>query len=109
MGFIHSVDMVSHQFEQPNLKETVRNAMAMAQIRPKNLFLEITESTLMNDSDSSAKTLSNLKIFDEGVETNEQRRFLCQKWRDWIQGFLFSPPVLENENPGLVEKYGLTF
>jgi hypothetical protein len=41
MGFIHSVDMVSHQFEQPNLKETVRNAMAMAmaQIRPENLLL----------------------------------------------------------------------
>lgn len=33
----------------------------------------------------------NLKVVAEGVESNEQRRFLCQERCDWLQGFLFSP------------------
>ena len=164
-----SVNLASHQFEQPNLKEKVRKILLAAQIRPENLLLEITESTLMRDSHSSAKTLANLheigvrfaiddfgtgysslnclkgfplyalkidrsfvkdipsdaddiaivkaiiavarslrlKVVAEGVETDEQRRFLCQERCDWLQGYLFSPPVPQNEIPGLSKIYGL--
>jgi diguanylate cyclase (GGDEF)-like protein len=164
-----SVNLSSQQFEQPNLKEKVCNALAAAQISPKSLLLEITESTLMRNSESSAKTLANLhemglrfsiddfgtgysslgylkrfplyalkidrsfvkdipsdaddiaivkaiiamasslklKVVAEGVETDEQSRFLCQQGCDWLQGYLFSPPVPQNEIPDIVNRHGL--
>lgn len=39
-----------------------------------------------------AKNLK-LKVVAEGVENNEQLRFLCQQQCDHIQGFLFSKPI----------------
>lgn len=166
-----SVNLSSHQFEQPDLKNTVQEALSEAQLGPKYLLLEITESTLMMNSDTSAETLANLhglgvrfaiddfgtgysslgylkrfqlyalkidrsfikdipsnaddiaivkaiiamasslklKVVAEGVETDEQRRFLCQERCDWMQGFLFSAPVPPIEIPALIKSHGLSF
>ena len=166
-----AVNLSGHQFEQPDLKETVSSAMAAARVGPGNLLLEITESTLMKHSDSSVKTMSGLrdigvklaiddfgtgysslsylkrfplyelkidrsfvkdvtsdrddiaivtaiigmahslklKVVAEGVETDKQREFLCREGCDWLQGYLFSPPVPASEIPALAASYGSVF
>ena len=43
-----------------------------------------------------------LEVTAEGVETQEQRSFLEAAGCDYLQGFLFSKPVSENEVPALL-------
>ena len=39
----------------------------------------------------------NMKIIAEGVQTEEQLKFLQEQECDWMQGYLFSPPVPGDE------------
>jgi EAL domain-containing protein (putative c-di-GMP-specific phosphodiesterase class I) len=50
-----------------------------------------------------------LKVVAEGVETDEQREFLCHEGCEWLQGFLFSPPVPASAIPALAASYGSVF
>ena len=50
-----------------------------------------------------AKSLK-MNIIAEGVQTVEQATFLQENGCDWIQGYLISPPVPENELIWLLEE-----
>ena len=45
----------------------------------------------------------NLKVVAEGVETDEQLTFLKKVGCDYVQGYLFSKPVPEDEMKRLIE------
>jgi diguanylate cyclase (GGDEF)-like protein/PAS domain S-box-containing protein len=60
-----SVNLSARQFEQKNLKEAVHRILGETGVDPSLIEFEITESLLMNDPESAARTLISLK--DSGV------------------------------------------
>lgn len=56
-----TVNLSSLQFSQQNLLEVVKRALRETQLDPRHLELEITESSLMQDADSTVRTLNMLK------------------------------------------------
>jgi EAL domain-containing protein (putative c-di-GMP-specific phosphodiesterase class I) len=56
-----SVNLSARQFQDPALLDTVRRALSAAQLNPRRLKLEITESTVMRDAESAIATLRELK------------------------------------------------
>lgn len=56
-----SVNISARQFEQKGLVETIEAATARTCLEPRFLEVEITESTIMNDSQSAQKVLGQLK------------------------------------------------
>lgn len=56
-----SVNVSAMQFAQPRLLESVRDALARTTLRPEALMLEITESSLMQDAESTAGMLRALR------------------------------------------------
>jgi EAL domain-containing protein (putative c-di-GMP-specific phosphodiesterase class I) len=56
-----SVNLSGHQLIDPELPGTVADALRVSGLEPDRLCLEITESVLMNDADSSVRTLESLK------------------------------------------------
>ncbi|MCB1959673.1 MAG: GGDEF domain-containing response regulator [Rhodocyclaceae bacterium] len=63
-GFTHmkvSVNVSAMQFGQPRLLETVRDALARSSLSPASLMLEITESSLMENAESTAGMLRALR------------------------------------------------
>ncbi len=56
-----SVNISAIQFRQPGFAATVRRALEETQLDPRLLELELTESTLMDNSDEAAKILLALK------------------------------------------------
>ena len=79
--------------------------------RLKNLNIDIIkiDQSFINSINSSQQddvfinsiiTLAgqlNLTVVAEGVETNEQKEYLCNINCDIIQGYLFSRPISEND------------
>src|SRR5690242_2704490 len=61
-----AVNLSPLQFKDPRLLQSVRDALAQAGLEPEWLELEITESELMEDSDSTLATLKALR--DLGVQ-----------------------------------------
>ncbi len=61
-----SVNLSARQFEQKNLKGTVRQILRDAKVDPSLIEFEITESLLMNDPERAARTLHSLK--ESGVK-----------------------------------------
>ena len=150
-----AVNISAHQFQKPNLVQTVAQILAETGLDPKHLELELTESAVMKNPESAIATLRELKsmglqisiddfgtgysslsylkrfpldilkidqsfmrdatkdpndaaivraiitlahslnlvVIAEGVETEEQLRFLRHLGCDEMQGFLFSRPV----------------
>ncbi len=150
-----SVNIASQQFQQENFIQIITNAVNIAGISTSDLMLEITESTLMQKTDTTSKklhevtamgvqlsiddfgtgysSLSYLKRFPiqaikidysfvkeiitnpddaaiveaiismasslklevvaEGVETEEQLKFLREQGCKVVQGYLFSRPL----------------
>ena len=64
-GLRVSVNVASQQFHQPGFAATVRGAVEEAGIHPGGLGLEITESSLLEDLDTTMATIQTLK--DLGV------------------------------------------
>lgn len=56
-----SVNLSVKQFSQPNLIETIDQILAETQLPTRCLKLEITESAIMENSDSAAKILDQLR------------------------------------------------
>jgi diguanylate cyclase (GGDEF)-like protein len=56
-----SVNLSARQFEQKNLKGTVRQILRDTKVDPSLIEFEITESLLMNDPERAARTLHSLK------------------------------------------------
>ncbi len=56
-----AVNLSARQFRDPGLVERVRRVMADTGLDPRHLELEITESTVMQDSEAAAGTLHALK------------------------------------------------
>ncbi|MEU4242677.1 EAL domain-containing protein [Actinoplanes sp. NPDC026619] len=61
-----SINLSARQFQEPDLVDTVRDALADSGIRPHLVVLEITESLLMKDVDATVVTLNELR--DLGVQ-----------------------------------------
>ena len=61
-----SVNVSSRHFSESNLYESVRAAVSAVNIPPEALRLEITESSLLDDTQSAIRTLNQLKAL--GVE-----------------------------------------
>ena len=61
-----SVNLSARQFEQKNLKGTVREILRDTKVDPSLIEFEITESLLMNDPEGAARTLHDLK--ESGVQ-----------------------------------------
>ncbi|MBI5741110.1 MAG: EAL domain-containing protein [Nitrospirae bacterium] len=62
-GFPHipvSINISSQQFQQKNFANTIKKVMEDTDTRPKDIILEITESTLMHNSDAVFTTLYEL-------------------------------------------------
>jgi diguanylate cyclase (GGDEF)-like protein len=55
------VNLSARQFGQPDLVESVREALDEAALPPSRLGLEVTESVLMEEADSPIETLTALK------------------------------------------------
>jgi EAL domain-containing protein (putative c-di-GMP-specific phosphodiesterase class I) len=60
-GLRMSVNVSSQQFQQPGLIEVVGGALEDSGLRPENLELEITESSLLEDVEATVYTLMELK------------------------------------------------
>jgi EAL domain-containing protein (putative c-di-GMP-specific phosphodiesterase class I) len=43
-----------------------------------------------------------LRVIAEGVETEEQMRYLTERKCDLLQGFLFSPPIYPDDVPAML-------
>lgn len=161
-----SVNLTSHHFQQRALIKDISALLERSGLQPSDLILEITESTVMEDTDTTLKnfqeltkmglrisiddfgtgysSLSYLKRFPihaikidrsfikdiitneddatiantiismahnlnmivvaEGVETEDQLRFLLERNCDELQGFLFSSPLPADEVTVLLEK-----
>ena len=161
-----SVNLTNHHFQQRTLIKDISELLERTGIQSSDLILEITESTVMEDTDITLKnfqeltkmglrlsvddfgtgysSLSYLKRFPihaikidrsfikdiitneddatiantiismahnlnmivvaEGVETEDQLRFLLERNCDELQGYLFSSPLPSDEVTLLLEK-----
>ena len=59
------VNLSPRQFTDPNLVETVEQALQMAEIPPHCLKLEVTESSIMNDPGQASETIQLIR--DKGI------------------------------------------
>ena len=60
-----AVNLSAQQFREKNLLQVVRDALARAQLEPRHLELELTETAVMQDAEHSAAVLQSLS--DPGV------------------------------------------
>jgi len=162
-----AVNISARQLAVDDFVDTISRAAKTADIQPKQLEIEITESSLMVSLDDAIykldqlklmgfnialddfgtgfssltylrrlpiKTLKidksfidiierdrfgarmigaiinmaksiNMKVVAEGVETEEQLKYLSEKGCDYIQGYLFSKPLKEEEVYKFLEKF----
>ncbi|NEP51283.1 MAG: EAL domain-containing protein [Moorea sp. SIO3C2] len=61
-----AVNLSGHQFNQPNLSDSIVAILEETELDPRYLQLELTESTLMDNPDHAIATLKELKSF--GIE-----------------------------------------
>lgn len=57
-----TVNISSRQFKDEGLLETARTALAKSKLPPESLILEITESTMLLNTDETIKKLKELKV-----------------------------------------------
>ena len=60
-GLDLSVNLSGRQIEDPNIVEDVRRALEKADLEPRRLTLELTESILMHDAERTIETLGRLR------------------------------------------------
>lgn len=71
IDFPIAVNLSAIQFRKPGLVDTVRQALAQSQLSPQGLELELTESALMENTDSAMQTLHELKTMGVGLAIDD--------------------------------------
>ena len=66
-----SVNISSRQLGQPGLVDAVRRALDESGLRPRQLELELTESTLVQDEQSTLARLDALKVLGVGLSIDD--------------------------------------
>lgn len=66
-----SVNLSAKQLMHPSLVDEIRTALEQAELRPAQLKLEVTESTVMEHSDRSMKVLSALSRLGVSLSTDD--------------------------------------
>jgi len=66
-----SVNLSSKQFAQPDLAQQIQQVVAQTGLGPKSLCLEITESVLIQNAQSTATTLQQLKELSVQVHMDD--------------------------------------
>lgn len=56
-----AVNLSAHQFDHPELTQTIHQVLAETHLNPENLEIELTESTLMRDTSVAIQTMQDLK------------------------------------------------
>jgi diguanylate cyclase (GGDEF)-like protein/PAS domain S-box-containing protein len=71
IAFSVSVNLSSKQFNQPNLVESIEQILEQNNLETCRLKLEITESALIDNPDSAATTLAQLKDMGIGLSLDD--------------------------------------
>jgi diguanylate cyclase (GGDEF)-like protein len=66
-----AVNLSPAQFRNPGLVQTVVNALAASGLSPRRLELEITETTLLQDSEATFSTLFQLRELGVGIAMDD--------------------------------------
>ena len=66
-----SVNLSSIQFGSPNLLQEVSDALERHRVEPRRLVLEITESAVMRDTDTSLRLLQSLARLGVGISIDD--------------------------------------
>jgi EAL domain-containing protein (putative c-di-GMP-specific phosphodiesterase class I) len=73
-----SVNLSARQLMHPSLVGHVRSALTQAHLSPKQLKLEVTESTVMEHSDRSMSVLMELATLGVSLSTDDFRNRLFE-------------------------------
>jgi len=66
-----TVNIAGRQFHEDGLVECVWNALSRSKLPPRSLILEITESTMLLNTDATIKTLNALKELGVGLAIDD--------------------------------------
>jgi EAL domain-containing protein (putative c-di-GMP-specific phosphodiesterase class I)/GGDEF domain-containing protein/ActR/RegA family two-component response regulator len=66
-----AVNLSGRQFYQADINSQVRRALHNAQLQPRHLELEVTESMILPDADSIIKTLRDLSALDVSLSLDD--------------------------------------
>ena len=70
-GWTVSVNLSPIQFASPNLLQEVREALQTHRIEPRRLILEITENTVMRDTEASLTLLQAMAALGVGISIDD--------------------------------------
>jgi diguanylate cyclase (GGDEF)-like protein len=70
-GWTVSVNLSPIQFASPNLLQEVREALQTHRIEPRRLILEITENTVMRDTEASLTLLQSMAALGVGISIDD--------------------------------------
>ncbi len=70
-GWTVSVNLSPIQFASPNLLQEVREALKTHRIEPRRLILEITENTVMRDTEASLTLLQAMAALGVGISIDD--------------------------------------
>ena len=70
-GWTVSVNLSPIQFASPNLLQEVRDALQTHRIEPRRLILEITENTVMRDTEASLTLLQAMAALGVGISIDD--------------------------------------
>lgn len=70
-GLRCSINLSSRVFADPGLVEQVRSALAIWDVPPERLVLEVTETAVMEDPERSARALSKLRDVGIGIALDD--------------------------------------
>jgi diguanylate cyclase (GGDEF)-like protein len=66
-----SVNLSSRQFAQPDLVQQIQNVLQETGLPAKNLFVELTETTLMDDMGTASAKISQLHALGVGINIDD--------------------------------------
>ena len=70
-AMVVSVNISAHQLSHSDLVYTIRDAITASSIEPSHLFLEITESAMMEDADGALDALATLHSLGVGLSVDD--------------------------------------